>query len=203
MPEAARRSRPKSKANSKPKTESKAKAKSKAAALAVDVDVRAPQWKKALPGAAQLCRRAARAAFLADRSKRRGSTGPIEAGIVLAGDAFVRRLNRDFRGQDKPTNVLAFPVAGGSTESAPPGAPRLLGDVVVAYGTAAREAGREGKPLADHLCHLVVHGMLHLMGHDHHTKTAAAAMEKREIDVLSGLGVGNPYIDDRPARAGR
>lgn len=157
--------------------------------LEIDVSVRCARWTEALPEAAALARRAALAAWRSE-----AAAGDAEAAVVLADDAFIRRLNRDYRGQDKPTNVLAFASGiDGDTDAPPPPAPRLLGDVVVAFETAAREAADQEKPLADHLSHLVVHGMLHLLGHDHQTAAAATAMERRECDVLAGLGVADPY----------
>ena len=82
----------------------------------------------------------------------------------------------------------------------PADAPKLLGDVVVAYETTAAEARDQGKPLGDHLSHLVIHGMLHLLGHDHQTASRANEMEKLEIDVLAGLEIANPYADGSPAQ---
>lgn len=115
-------------------------------------------------------------------------------GVVLTDDAEQRRLNRDYRGQDKPTNVLSFALAGPG-ETPPPGAPLLLGDVVLARETVAREAAEQQKPLADHLQHLVVHGVLHLLGYDHENDTEAAIMEKSEVAILARLGVPDPYRD--------
>lgn len=156
--------------------------------LDVQVLVRAGAWKKALPRAAAACRVAARAAY-AQRQRRPAA----EVSVLLAGDAFVRSLNRDYRGQDKATNVLAFAAQEGDGPGPQPGATVMLGDVVVAYGTAAREAAREGKSLGDHLSHLVVHGVLHLMGHDHDTDRKARAMERLEAKVLAGIGIADPY----------
>ena len=184
MPEATRRSRPRK--------------------IAIDVSVRSSRWTGALPRAAALCRRAATAAYRNGQGTIKGAGRAAEASIVLADDAFVRRLNREYRHVDKPTNVLAFASLGAGAEPRLPArAPWPLGDVVIAYGTATREAKRLGRTLGDHLCHLVVHGMLHLMGHDHQTDRAAQAMEKREVAILAGLGVANPYGDGRPARAGK
>ncbi|HEX7970330.1 MAG TPA: rRNA maturation RNase YbeY, partial [Stellaceae bacterium] len=102
----------------------------------------------------------------------------------------VRALNRQWRGKDVPTNVLSFPALGATP---PPGAPRLLGDVVLAFETVAAEAAAQDKPLADHLRHLVIHGVLHLLGFDHESDADAQRMEASEIAILAGLGVPDPY----------
>jgi probable rRNA maturation factor len=103
-------------------------------------------------------------------------------------------LNRRWRGTDAPTNVLAFPAAD-PTVATPLGAPLLLGDVVLAFETTHREAAEQEKPLAAHLRHLVVHGVLHLLGYDHVDDADATTMEEREIAILAELGVPNPYRD--------
>ena len=102
--------------------------------------------------------------------------------IVLADDSLQRRLNREFRGRDKSTNVLSFD-----------GAPGALGDVVLALETIAAEAEAQGKTLAAHVTHLVVHGVLHLMGHDHERPGQARRMERLEIEILARLGIADPY----------
>lgn len=139
------------------------------------------QWARAVPGIVGVARRAARAALDACNN----STG--EVAIVLSDDATVRRLNRDYRHKDKPTNVLSFPLAdrleGGE----------LLGDVILARETVLAEAAEQGKSATDHLSHLVVHGVLHLLGHDHETDADARRMEALERRVLAGLGIADPY----------
>ncbi|MBM3535467.1 MAG: rRNA maturation RNase YbeY [Alphaproteobacteria bacterium] len=135
------------------------------------------RWKKSLPGASRLARRAAKAALAA------AAAGPAQVSLALADDAAIRILNRDYRGKDKPTNVLSF-------ES---GDQPFLGDVVLALETVLNEAREQGKPPADHLAHLVVHGVLHLLGHDHESRTDARRMELMEVEVLAGLGVPDPY----------
>lgn len=115
-----------------------------------------------------------------------------EVSIVLADDAFVAELNRKWRGVDKPTNVLSFP-SGGDIAVAP-----VLGDIVIAYETTAREAQEEGKPLRDHVAHLLAHGFLHLIGYDHVADADARTMEALERSVLASLGVADPYREPSP-----
>lgn len=116
----------------------------------------------------------------------------VEIGITLADDAAQRQLNDAWRGADRPTNVLAFPAWEPGT-ALPEGAPVLLGDVVLAFETIAREAAEQGKPVADHLSHLVVHGVLHLLGYNHASDAEAVAMEALETSILASLGVPDPY----------
>ncbi|MBV8118881.1 MAG: rRNA maturation RNase YbeY [Alphaproteobacteria bacterium] len=116
----------------------------------------------------------------------------IELSIVLTDDAEQRVLNRNWRGTDRSTNVLAFPAWDPGT-TAPTDAPLLLGDVVLAYETVAREARDQRKAVADHFRHLVVHGVLHLLGYDHATGPEAALMETLETLILAGLGVADPH----------
>jgi probable rRNA maturation factor len=115
------------------------------------------------------------------------STSGVELAIVLTNDSAIRKLNRTWRGKDEPTNVLAFPAQKASPHC-------LIGDIVIAYETLAREAKAERKPFSHHLAHLAVHGFLHLCGHDHETNDEAAAMERLEVAVLARLGVPDPYI---------
>ncbi|WP_448192204.1 rRNA maturation RNase YbeY [Azospirillum sp. sgz301742] len=124
--------------------------------------------------------------------------GPAELSVVLGDDALVQTLNRDYRGKDKPTNVLSFAL----TEADEPeveGAPTLLGDVVLAWETLVRESAEQGKTLSNHLCHLVVHGVLHLLGYDHEVDAEAEEMEQLEVEVLGTLGVPDPYATSQPA----
>jgi probable rRNA maturation factor len=157
--------------------------------LAVEVTVPCPGWL-------QECAEARSLADQATRLALRRAEAPPEAviDITLSDDAAQQALNRTWRGKDSSTNVLAFPAADPSVP-VPAGAPLLLGDVVLAYETVRREAAEQQKPLADHLRHLVVHGVLHLLGYDHAEAADAAAMEAREIAILAELGVPNPYRD--------
>lgn len=137
----------------------------------------------------------------------------FEVSVLAAGDAAIRILNRDHRGQDKPTNVLSWPsvdlmagTPGDPPEPPEPGAlddPETLGDIALAFETCAREAEAEGKPFADHLTHLVVHSTLHLLGYDHETEADAVLMEATETAILAALGIPDPYADrQEPGLAG-
>lgn len=143
----------------------------------VAVEVECPDWRRDVPDVRDIARRAARVAT------------PVAGGdtvtILLTDDAVVRDLNARFRGKDTPTNVLAF--------TSPPGVGHL-GDIALAHGVCAREAAEQGKSLVDHLRHLVVHGVLHLAGHDHQTDAEASAMEALERHLLARLGVNDPYV---------
>lgn len=110
-----------------------------------------------------------------------------EISVLFCDDALIQTLNRKWRGIDKPTNVLSFPTAGGKAS------PPLLGDIVIAFETAAKEAAEAGKPLGDHVAHLLVHGFLHLTGHDHAGEEGAEAMEALERAVLGRIGIVDPY----------
>jgi probable rRNA maturation factor len=141
----------------------------------------------------------ASAAAAMAREPRCARARGAEACVVLADDSLLRSLNRAYRGKDAPTNVLSFPFQNAPGAAAPrhlgPGAaePRHLGDVVLAAETLRREAAEQGIPPAHHLQHLVVHGLLHLLGFDHDTEAQAEAMERLEAQILGTLGVPDPY----------
>ena len=117
-----------------------------------------------------------------------------EVAVMLTDDSTMRTLNLDWRGIDKPTNVLSFP-AETKAASRKGGPPRMLGDIAIAYETMRREAADEGKPFNHHLSHLAVHGFLHLVGYDHENDTDAEAMESLETKILVQLGIPDPYAD--------
>ncbi|MGB6535167.1 MAG: rRNA maturation RNase YbeY [Xanthobacteraceae bacterium] len=129
------------------------------------------------------------------------STSGAELAIVLTDDSAVRLLNRKWRGIDKATNVLSFPTG------TPCGTPPLIGDIVLAYETIAREGRDQGKPFAHHLAHLAVHGFLHLFGYDHRRRVDAEAMERLEGKILRRLAIPDPYRSQaargRPPAIGR
>jgi probable rRNA maturation factor len=120
--------------------------------------------------------------------------GAAEISLFVTSDKQVRQLNNTYRNKDRPTNVLSF-SAKENDLTLPQDAPLLLGDVVLGYETIAKEAKRHGKTLADHMCHLTVHGVLHLAGFDHDTDKAAEKMRGIEIDVLAAAGISNPYTN--------
>ena len=157
--------------------------------IALAVMVEAPAWRRRLPDATRTVRAAARAALLAA-----DAPADAELSVVLSDDARVRDLNRTYRRKDKPTNVLSFPAG-----AVRPDGVTLLGDVVLAFETCASEAKAQGKTLRAHLAHLVVHGVLHLLGHDHLRARQAERMEALERAVLARLGIADPYLVRRRA----
>lgn len=159
--------------------------------LTIDVDIQAGGWREAPDAIDAIARRAVRVAWRSTGSGAREA----EVSIVLGDDALVRRLNAAYRGHDKATNVLSFPAGG---ETGPDIAPRLLGDIVLAYETVAREAREQGKSVPDHAAHLCVHGLLHLLGHDHQGDADAVAMEALETAILAELGIADPFLDISP-----
>lgn len=178
--------------------------------IEVSVDIHAGAWADRLGEPARFAERVLRAAAgaLSDPSSRSTSSRspssrspsspPAEVGVVFADDALVRALNREHRGRDRPTNVLSFPL-GAPAPMPADDAPLLLGDVVLAFETVCREADEQGKSVADHAAHLLVHGLLHLLGHDHETDCDATEMEALETEILAGLGVADPYRTSGPA----
>ncbi len=163
--------------------------------LDITVTVEDAAWSQALADAGARAEAAVQAAIMAARADRTAgaplpkAAAAYEMGVVLTDDARIRKLNNEWRDQDKPTNVLAFE----SPDEPPEGAPWQLGDVIVAFGTTAGEADAAGLTLADHLAHLVVHGVLHLFGYDHIIDEDAEEMEALETQVLTGMGVAAPY----------
>ena len=155
----------------------------RAAALQIDIQAQSPLWE-AQPLAGQTVRDAVIAAASAL------STAGGEVSIVLTDDSVIRALNRDWRGIDKPTNVLSFPAAGQKAgEDA-----RLFGDRIIAYETLERECDDGNRIFLHHLAHLAVHGFLHLIGYDHQTDTQAKEMEGLESKIMTRLNIPDPYL---------
>jgi len=154
--------------------------------LKIDVHVDAELWKAAGDMKPIVRRAIAQAAATL-------ATDGAELAVVLTDDAAIRSLNRRWRGVDAATNVLSFPTKNAG------GKPPLIGDIVLAQETVAREAKAEHKPLAHHVAHLVVHGFLHLVGYDHERDEDAERMEAAERDILRRMAIADPYR--RPAAA--
>lgn len=170
--------------------------------IEIDISFACPRWNAALEDAAGLCRRAVFAA-LNEACKGLSDTDGrlVEVSIVLADDMEVAGLNRQFRRREGATNVLSFPALPAGDRSLEftdsGGPPVLLGDVVLAYETIAAEADDQGKSLGDHVTHLVIHGILHLLGYDHLDEAEAQIMEPLEIRALGALGVADPYAEEQ------
>ena len=164
-------------------------------AAAITVEAVDPAWLKALPECPDLCREATVAVLTKLGFDAFGDA--LEVGVRLSDDGEMRALNQQYRHMDKATNVLSFPASdctAGALPPAPPaGAPLALGDVVLGLETVCAEATGQGKVLADHMRHLVVHGVLHLAGYDHQDDDEATVMETLETEILAGLGIADPY----------
>jgi probable rRNA maturation factor len=168
--------------------------------MTLDIDIDAdPEWDSSTRWEA-LVRSAAEAAIATSAFPQlANSERPVELSVRLTGDDEVRALNGQWRGKDKPTNVLSFPqnepaeLAG----TADDGPELMLGDLVLARGVCEREAAEKAIPLESHAAHLIVHGTLHLLGYDHHDDRSAEDMESREVRALALLGIGDPYSEER------
>lgn len=160
--------------------------------IRIALSVPCTAWLRRMPDLRARCRRVARAALLAGGAQRRfANQTTAELSLVLGDDDLLRRLNREYRRQDKPTNVLSFAALEVTAPARGPITP--LGDVVIAYQTTDREAREQGKTLPAHLSHLVVHGVLHLLGYDHGSDKQAKDMETLETAVLARFGLSDPY----------
>lgn len=177
--------------------------------IRIELQVAHAAWRTALPDLARRAKQAVRAALAAGAPMT--GAAPTELALIFTDDRAMRGLNRTWRGKDRPTNVLAFAAqetrGGARAPSRPAAGPLLLGDVVLAYETVVREAAAGGVPLGDHVCHLIVHGVLHLLGYDHRRPREADVMETLEARALATLGLANPYEAPprkvRATRAGR
>lgn len=172
--------------------------------IEITIDDEADGWGATLPDYQDLCEKTLHyvlghpelaplmAAPIADKK-------PIEVSIILTDDAGIQALNREYRGKDKPTNVLSFPqiedwsAAPSATEERSALPVLILGDIVMARETIAREALEQNKSFEDHAVHMLVHSILHLLGYDHEIESEAEAMEALEIEILRGFGIKNPY----------
>jgi probable rRNA maturation factor len=160
--------------------------------LEIDINVAAPAWRRVadLEELAKECVRQSLAASGAALAPE------CEISVTFCDDATIGKLNAEWRGKDQPTNVLSFPTPG-AIERKP-----LLGDVIIAYETVAREAEEQGKLLRAHAAHMVAHGFLHLIGYDHETAAEAERMEALERKIATALGFPDPYADDADGPAG-
>ena len=160
--------------------------------IAVEAD---EEWDSSRPWG-RLARRAAEAAIAeSDYSVIADADRTVELSVTLTSDEQVQALNSKWRGKDKPTNVLSFPMADelDLKKADGDGPELLLGDIILAHGVCEAEAADKGMPVEQHATHLLVHGTLHLLGYDHHDDRGAADMEAREVRALERLGIGNPY----------
>ena len=147
----------------------------------LDISIDDKDWTR-VPGLRKLAQSAI-SATMPDKN--------VSVSLLFTSDEKILEINKLWRGKATATNVLSFPVS--SEIPVPAGEPRPLGDIVLAFGVVSREALDQKKTLSHHVTHLIVHGLLHLLGYDHEDDGEAEAMEAREIAVLAGLGMENPY----------
>lgn len=159
--------------------------------IEIDIRIAASGWRTALPGANAAIRKAVQAALKSELPKKTRTA----LSILLTEDAEMRKLNAGWRAKDKPTNVLSFPAENAVDPSRPP---PYLGDIALGLSTCRREAREQGKTLADHVTHLAVHGVLHLLGYDHMDDDQAEAMEPLETAILAAMGIADPYKSSAP-----
>jgi probable rRNA maturation factor len=160
-----------------------------------EVLVVAECWQSEPDAEAVIQRAVATAAEIVNASLINLNLGEAELAVMLTDDSGIRTLNSNWRGIDKPTNVLSFPALPPTGGGGPDDAPRMLGDIAIAYQTTRAEADDEQKPFDHHLSHLAVHGFLHLIGYDHEKDADAEAMETLETEILAQLGIPDPYAD--------
>ncbi|WP_417628131.1 rRNA maturation RNase YbeY [Pararhodobacter aggregans] len=166
--------------------------------VTLDINAEEPRWGDLDP--------LARAAIDATLAHLGHDPACFEVSLLACDDARIKGLNAGFRDKDKATNVLSWPAWDLSAqtpgalpeepETGTPDEPEALGDIALAYETCLREAGEQGKPFADHVTHLIVHSVLHLLGYDHETDEDAALMEKTEVAILATMGIADPYAGD-------
>lgn len=165
----------------------------------IAVSLQDAAWGEHLKDLDTLAERTLRTAWqhLAAGRSGKAPSRVTEVSLVFADDATVAKLNHDYRGRQGPTNVLSFPNMEDEPlqTAASEAQPRLLGDVILARQTVEREAAAQGKTLQDHATHLLVHGFLHLLGHDHQGDAEAAEMEALEVAILAELGLADPYAE--------
>lgn len=167
--------------------------------LSVNVVKMSSRWQGAFPNMRKKIEQAAAAAFLNAKKPAAFARRHFEITLVLADDATVKGLNNDYRGKNKPTNVLSFPQLNmgkfrrGALDIFPAKAQVPLGDVVMGFQIIQRESRTQKKTLEEHVIHLTVHGVLHLLGYDHMRLKDAKTMEKLECDILESLGYPDPY----------
>ncbi len=169
----------------------------------IAVTILAGDWAEALTDYETLCRQAVLTALTIGIGNDQSlPMDRLEVSLVLANDVEMRKLNKQYRGQDKSTNVLSF-AALDDGEALPDDGPILLGDVILALETAVAEAKSEDKSLSQHVSHLVVHGVLHLLGFDHEETVEAEEMEGLERLTLGKLGIPDPYGASEPDSSDR
>ena len=155
-----------------------------------------PEWDSSIDWAA-LARGAAEAAIAESAFPQLAlSKRSVEMSVRLASDEEVRALNAEWRGKDKSTNVLSFPMADAAELKVGEGPELMLGDIILAHDVCAEEAAEKATTLEDHASHLLVHGTLHLLGYDHMDEMSAADMESREKLALARLGIADPYAGE-------